>query len=209
MILYRAILKGVKEMGKIKIYDYQINKSNINSALFLLYIETFGFNQDNYASILELFQSAEGSISQFLDKNRQYLLSRKVEYDKIDKLGINGAYGYLDENGIVVPKTLDNDNRFLYAPVKRLYRPHGYNHPIVNNFDAIIANGFSSCIINAINLPCDTYFGFCMDYYDELLKITTERYKKLVELMNKASSDKYILEYDIANNKKMCLIRKR
>lgn len=196
-------------MGKIKIYDEQINRLNINSALFLLYIESFGFDQDHYAQILELHQSAEGSISQFLDKNKQYLLSRNLEYSKIDRLGINGAYGYLDENGIVVPKTLGNDNRFLHMPAKKLYKPHGYNYPSINDFDVIIVNGFSSCIINAINFSCDTYLGFCTDYYDVLLNYMLEKYKKAVELMNKVSSNKYILEYDTLNSKKLCLVRKR
>lgn len=91
-------------MGKINIYENQINESNINSALFLQYIQAYGFDPDNYLYMLELFQSAKGSISQFLKPYRQYLLSRRVEYDELDQLGIDGAYGYFHEDGILVPK---------------------------------------------------------------------------------------------------------
>ena len=85
-------------MGKINIYENQINESNINSALFLQYIQAYGFDPDNYLYMLELFQSAKGSISQFLKPYRQYLLSRRVEYDELNQLGIDGAYGYFHED---------------------------------------------------------------------------------------------------------------
>ena len=43
-----------------------INLDNINSALFLKYIESYGFDPSYYYYILELFQSGKGSLSQFL-----------------------------------------------------------------------------------------------------------------------------------------------
>ncbi len=63
-------------MTKISIYNNSINEENINSAYFLKYIEAYRFNPNNYNYILELFQSAKGSISQFLKSYNQYLTIR-------------------------------------------------------------------------------------------------------------------------------------
>ncbi len=198
-------------MGKIDIYENQVNESNINSALFLQYIQAYGFDPDNYLYMLELFQSAKGSISQFLKPNRQFLLSRQVKYDELDRLGIDGAYGYFHEDEIVVPKHAVNDNRFLYAPVKRLYTPHSYGCPTMTDFDVIIANGTSPYMNNTANFDQDKYLGFCMDDTDENLAISFERYEKLVDLINRKSRDEYVLEHDrlSSKGKELCLIRKR
>lgn len=198
-------------MGKIIIYENQLNESNINSALFLQYIQAYGFNPDNYLYILELFQSAKGSISQFLNPHRQYLLSRRVEYDELDQLGIDGAYGYFHEDGIFVPKSIVNDERFLHMAVRRLYTPHGYGCPTMEDFDVIIANGTSPYMNNTANFDQDKYLGFCMDSTDGNLDISIERYEKLIDLINKKSRDEYVLERDrlSSQGKELCLIRKR
>ncbi len=197
-------------MGKISIYKNQVNESNINSALFLQYIQTYGFDPDNYLYILELFQSAKESISQFLKPYRQYLLSRKVKYDELEQLGIDGAYGYINEDGILVPKTHFNDDQFLYTPTKRLYTPHSYSCPTMDDFDVIIANGISPYMNNTANFSQDKYLGFCMDDTDKNLDISVKRYEKLVDLINKKSRDEYVLEHDriSSEGKELCLIRK-
>ena len=106
-------------MGKIQIHESQITIENINSALFLKYIESFGFNPNNYGIIWELGQSAKGSMSQFLREYNQFLVSRQVDYAELDELGINGAYGYFQKNGIYIPISTENDIRFLYAQEKK------------------------------------------------------------------------------------------
>ena len=198
-------------MERIAIPKKSINEENINSALFLKYIEAYGFNPNNYYNILELFQSARGSMSQFLRQYNQYLLSRQVNYDELDKIGINGAYGYFHSDGIVVPKTIENDNRFLYTPVKRLYTKHSYGAPTIDDFGVIIANGTSPYMNNTANFDQDKYLGFCMDDTDENLDISVERYEQLVDLINRKSRDEYVLEHDrlSAKGKELCLIRKR
>ena len=198
-------------MEKIIISKKSINEENINSALFLKYIETYGFNPNNYHNILELFQSAKGSMSQFLRQYNQYLLSRQVNYDELDKMGINGAYGYFHSDGIVVPKTTENDNRFLHTPVKRLYIKHIYGVPTINNFDVIIANGTSPYMNNTANFDIDKYLGFCMDDTDENLAISFERYEYLVNLLNRQSQEEYTLEHDTLSSKgkQLCLVKKK
>ncbi len=198
-------------MGKININENQLNEANINSALFLKYIESYGFDPDNYLYMLELFQSAKGSISQFLRPYKQYLLSGRVKYDELDMLNIYGAYGSLNEDGILVPKTLINDNRFLNTPVKRLYPKHSYGCPTIDDFDVIIANGTSPYMNNTANFSQDKYLGFCMDDTDKILDISVKRYEQLVDLINRKSKDNYVLEHDriSSKGKELCLIRKR
>lgn len=198
-------------MGKINIYKNQVNESNINSALFLQYIQTYGFDPDNYLYILESFQSAKGSISQFLKPYKQFLLSKQVKYDELDQLGIDGAYGYFHENEILVPKTHYSDNRFLYTPNRMFHPPHIYGLPTIDNFDVIIANGTSTYMNNTANFSQDKYLGFCMDDTDKNLDISFKKYKQLVDLINKKNSDEYVLEHDqiSSKGKELCLIRKR
>lgn len=198
-------------MGKIEIYESKITDDNINSALFLQYIEAYGFNPSNYMTIWELVQSAKGSMSQFLREYNQYLLSRKVNYNDLDALGINGAYGYFHEDGICIPKTTENDNRFLHTPVKRLYTPHSYSYPNIEEFDAIIANGTSVYMKNVANFEQDKYLGFCMDENDENLGISLERYERLLDLINRQSRSEYVFEHDkiSSKGKELCLIRKK
>lgn len=198
-------------MGKIEIYESQITDDNINSALFLQYIEAYGFNPSNYGTILELVQSAKGSMSQFLRKYNQYLLSDKVSYTELDELGINGALGYFSETGICIPKSLQSDYHFFYRPVKRLYTPHSYSYPDFYETDVIIANGISSDVNNIIGHPQDIYLGFCMDEANENLGVSLERYECLLDLINRQSRSEYVFEHDkiSSKSKELCLIRKK
>ena len=72
-----------------------MNKNRINSLLFLDYMLNNGFNPRECRKVLELFQSANGSISQHLKDNDSYLLSKNVDYSEIDSIGIDVAYGFL------------------------------------------------------------------------------------------------------------------
>lgn len=203
-------------MEIIKIDNQQINEVNIDSAIFLQYLQSYGFDANEYYYILELFQSAKGSISQFLKPlYRQYLLSRQVDYDELDELEIDGAYGYFHENGIIIPKTIENDNRFLHSSAKRIYNKQGYECPTIYDFDVIIANGTSPYMNNIANTNYGQkkYLGFCMNAVDDNLDISLEMYKHLLDLINKTSRDQYVLEHDrlslTSGAKELCLIRKK
>ena len=189
----------------------KLNNQNFNSALFLSYIITEGFDPNNYANILELFQSANASMSQFLTPYNQYLLSRQVNYDELDKLNIDGAYGYLDENGILVPKTIYNDARFLQSRENSMYKRHGYGCPTIENFDVIIGNGNSQYTRHAAHLPQDQYLGFCMDKDSANLENSLKLYEHLVELINSYRREEYILarESISSGNKELCLLKRK
>ena len=77
-----------------------------NNALLLKYFKEEGRFRPYYSDgLLELGQSAYNSLSRYLNEYNQYLLSEKVNYDELNELNINGAFGYLDSCGICVPKS--------------------------------------------------------------------------------------------------------
>ena len=88
-------------MEKKTINLIDINDDNINSALFLKYIKSYGFDPICYNNILELFQSVKGSMSQFLSSYKTYLLSSSVNYDELDKFKMNGALGYIEKDKMI------------------------------------------------------------------------------------------------------------
>ena len=180
-----------------------LNQDNINSLIFLDYIKSYGFDPNNYKYILELVQSAPKSMSQFLKEYKQYLVSSKVNYEELDKIGIDGAFGYLFQNGLLIPKTIANEDRFS----KRI----NYSYPTTQDFDVIIANGTSINLLNTTNFSHDKYIGFCMDSYDENLDSSILSCKMLYDELEKKSSDNYVILHDkmSSKGKELYLVKKR
>ena len=112
-----------------------------DSLLMLKYMVSEGFNPNNYERILELLQSAPLSLSKDLTEYNPYLLSDKVVYSELDEYGIDGAYGYLENSEIMVPKSLYNDDHFLYSSEKRLCQKHSYGTPSIDEFRTVIFFG--------------------------------------------------------------------
>lgn len=177
-----------------------------------------GFNPNNYEKILELLQSAPLSLSKDLTKYNPYLLSDKVVYSELDEYGINGAYGYLQNSEIVVPKTIENDMRFLYTPNKIPYKKHSYGAPSINEFDVAVfcedslAENFTNIyktIINSLNLN-NVYFGFVTEMYPKIDHGDQRLVYVFNQLMNKFNSG-YKLSYETISeeNKKLYLIKKK
>ena len=106
-------------MSKIVINDSQIKEENINSALFLKYIEEYGFEPQKYQIIWELFQSPKGSMSQFLKSYDQYLISELTFYDGLSEIDIKGAMGEIWNQNIVI------NTKYFRTPVDetRVFEP--------------------------------------------------------------------------------------
>lgn len=191
-----------------------------DSLLMLKYMISEGFNPNYYQRILELLQSAPLSLSKDLKKYNPYLLSKKVNYQELEDYGIDGAYGYLEDSKILVPKTFYNDNHFLHQPIKSLYNRYSYSIPSTEDFDTVVffedfsednlSNETESKIIfnaveNSLNFK-NLYFGFItkmnypqMDYVDQIIKHKIDQ------------TDNYKLSYETVNeeNKKLYLIKKK
>ena len=189
-----------------------------NSLLMLKYMISEGFNPNNYQRILELLQSAPLSLTKDLKEYNPYLLSKKVNYQELSDYGIDGAYGYLQNNRILVPKTIYNDDHFLYQPAKSLYKRYSYSVPSIGEFDTIVffedfsednlsdeqKNSIYNAIENSLKLK-NLYFGFITkmndpqtDYVDQIVK------PKIDQI------DSYKLSYETISeeNKKLYLIKK-
>lgn len=164
---------------------------NINSFLFLDYILNSGFNPYNYQNILELFsKESESMVRNFINTNH-FILSRDVDYDELDRLGLNGAIGYLNFDGIRLPKIKESEDYFLGKLGKDSYPTFN-----VNDFDVIIGNGIASDLIHAFNYNKDHYLGMCVDKDDEDLDTILSLYRDVVSYLNLHSDDRYMLAKD-------------
>ena len=189
-----------------------------DSLLMLKYMISEGFNPNNYERILELLQSAPLSLSKDLKQYNPYLLSKKVVYSELDEFGIDGAYGYLENSEIVVPKTIESDNRFLYRPEteKRLYQKHSYGTPSINEFGAVIflqdsleenSDKIYNAVKNSINFK-NLYFGFITKMYPKVDYDDQRLVYALHQLMNQLEGYKLSSETISEENKKLYLIKK-
>ena len=171
------------------------NEDRINSLLFLNCIEAYGFYPDNYSGILELVQSADGSMSQFLRGYKQYLLSNKVDYERLDDLFIDGDIGY------------------LYSDINV---PGKFEHPLLKDFGVIIANGVDSSVIYSSIHNCDKYIGYCVDEANSEAELERNRWlrhnyehiKKSLELF---TGNDYVIQHErIPEDKKeLCIVRRK
>lgn len=188
-----------------------------DSLLMLTYMISEGFNPSNYERILELLQSAPLSLSKSLTEYNPYLLSDKVVYSELDEYGIDGAYGYLENKEIVVPKTLGNDNRFLYTPSKSLYQKHSYGTPSIDEFEAVMFLETSlvnnndkiyKAIQNSLGVN-NQYFGFIVDKYPSITHADQKLIYAYYQLMSKLGN--YELTHDTISeeNKELYLIKKK
>ena len=200
-----------------------MSKNEIEKAKLLLeFIKSHGFDPDNYDRTLELFAGANDSMSQHLTDYDQYLLSRRVDSDDLDIFGINGGYGYIDEDGeILLPKCFKNDDRFLYAPVRRPYTPFMYESPSIEDFRVIIGNHNPMIDENEelrqlmsslnCNYSLDQFYSILLDEDSRVFsKELTALYCRLVRTINeKNGSPLYTFEQDTIDNGKikLCLIK--
>lgn len=173
-----------------------------NAYLILEYMKSEGFNPDNYERVLELLQTVPESISKFLDN--QYLLSKKVDYQELELHMMEGANGYITSNGILVPKSVLNDEHFLYNAPKVSYKRHVYNYPTIDEFGVIIffENWISTetveTIIPSFRFDKDKFYGFIIDKSEkETLRSTEEILKTINSIYDgcKVSHDS-ISKYD-------------
>ncbi len=172
-----------------------LNNEEYNTMIFLEYIKLYGFKPENYNKILELVQGVQTSMSLYLKKYNQFLLSEKVNNNELSKYGIIGSYGYLNSNNIYIPEYLINKKE---------------NTPSINDFDVIIARDISSSLVNLHTFNQDKYIGTCIDIRSKKYKTTLEFYKMLLNAVNSASRDEYKMLHDSisSQNKELYLIKK-
>ena len=149
-----------------------------NSLLFLEFIKSYGFDPSKYNNILELYQSPQTSMSQYLKDYKQFLLSDKIKEKELDRIGINGAYGYIDMNTIVMP---NNEIKV----------------PLLNDFDVIISNGVLPSMSYLQSTTQDKFIGLCVNSFCTLA----------CELKNYGKYQVHFEHDEAYNGKEMYLIR--
>ena len=186
-----------------------------NSLLFMQFLAENKFNPENYYKILELIQSVPNSLSQYLTGFGQFLLSEKVDYQKLEENDIKGAHGHLTDTGIYIPKSNSADNYFLRSHVKIPYKRHGYAYPNMSDVDSIILYVDNKVmkedleqIKEAILYPVfDKYLGFITTKEEKEEKL----YQELLQIINQWSREEYLLSHEEMKdeNKEFYLIRKK
>lgn len=193
----------------------QEKKELLNSLKqFLQYLESQKFNPEFYEKILELNQGVYTSLSSFLEGDNQFLLSTKVDYQEVIDSGIRGAYGYVREGGIYVPKSSEGDRYFLGGHLpKVLYPRYSYEYPILRedrcDYDAVVSKGLSK--EDKFDLIINSNMAL---FLGDVLDLTAENYeetrKELVCKLYRLKSDSFNMiintERDSANNKEYVLL---
>ncbi len=189
-----------------------------DSLLMLEYMKSEGFNPNNHERVLELLQSAPLSLSKDLTKYNPFLLSDKVVYLELEEYGIDGAYGYLENSEIIVPKSLYNDEHFLNTKILRPHEKFNYGIPHISEFDVAVfcedsieekSTNIYKTIVNSLSFN-NVYFGFITEMYPKI----DFNDKRLVyifhQLLNQLDSG-YKLSYETVSeeNKKLYLIKKK
>ena len=188
-----------------------LNTDNMDSSIFLEYIKSYGFDENNYNKILELYQTPKKSISQFLSRNNTFLLAPSIkDCNEFNEMNIKGACGYLNKNEIKIPKTLKNDEILLRNKTLSKENKVLYSIPNINEFDCIIGNGISKDLKKIGLFSQDEFIGFCLDFDNKKTKQILEEYKNVFKLL-KELDDKYIFEYDslYRQGKQLCLIKRK
>lgn len=160
-----------------------------DSLLFLEFIKSYGFDPSKYNNILELYQSPKASMSQYLKDYKQFLLSDKTNEKELDNIGINGAYGYIDMNTIVIPN----------SEIKV---------PSLTDFDVIISNGVLPSMSHLQLTDQDKFIGLCVSDNDPELQFKLDSFCTLAcELKNYGKYQVHFEHDESYNGKEMCLIR--
>ena len=193
-----------------------INKL-INAYLFKEYIESEGFNPERYNQLLELNQDVLGSVSTLLKNYQQFLLSTKVDYSELQSAGIYGANGFVEKDGIFVPKSLKADDYFFggYLP-KVPYKRHWYKYPKIGEdfceYDVTISNGISKedQFDLILHSDMDLFLGDVLDISDENYEINKKQLlMKLYQIRGNSTGLNISADYDHKLGKEYVLLSRR
>ena len=191
---------------------------NKEPLLFFEFLIENGFNPNNYKNILELNNSVSESISKYINKYPQFLLSSKVEYNELLKYNVKGARGWIEEKtGIVVPKTVVATEYFRKINSENKSQRHIFDYPGISDFNSVIAyhnwtQEDLKQIISILNYPTENYYiGFMTEFNDINLKEKLEFYRLILKVINETAMTEHELVYESirSKNKKLYLIRKK
>lgn len=193
-------------------------KQTDKATMFYEFMCANGYNPEDYYN-LELNRPVSNSISKNMSEYKQFLLSRKVEYEDLEKYGIKGARGCIEEKGeILVPKSLSADRYFRMNNPMVPYVRHGYGYPDLSEFNSIISyhnwddhtmsqlGQIQSVLFNE-NLAY--YIGFIADRDDITIKNKIKLFNLLLNLINDSSIYEHKMIKDTSDDKEFYLIKRK
>lgn len=177
----------------------------------------FGEIIEQDGSIHLWFSETKTCLHLAIDKATSTVVGPWFDYQELNDYDIDGAYGYLQNSKILVPKTIYNDDHFLYQPVKSLYKRYWYDVPSVEEFDTVVffedfseanlsdkqENSIYNAVENSLKFK-NLYFGFIakmndpqVDYVDQTIKHKinqTDSYKLSCETVSKENKKLYLIK---------------
>jgi len=102
------------------------------------------------------------------------------------ELGLYGARGFIDNDGINIPKSIETDSFMRYHGFPILRRGTNFSNPTLNEFDAIICPATYDRLFYLLSTKKDMFIGVCMDSLDPKLgraKLNLEHFKLIVQTM--------------------------
>lgn len=193
-------------------------KQTDKALMFYEFMRANGYKPEDYYN-LELNRPVSNSISKNMSEYKQFLLSRKVEYEDLEKYGIKGAKGCVEERGeILVPKSLLADRYFRMNNPMVPYARHGYGYPDLSEFNSIISYhnwddhamsqfGQVQSVLSNKNLVY--YIGFITDKDDLSIENKIKIFNILLNLINDCSIHEHKMIKDTLDDKEFYLIKKK
>ncbi len=213
----KKIYQTICNMGLEENLNPDIMSKLINAYLFKEYIESEGFNPERYSQLLELNQDVLGSVSTLLKDYQQFLLSTRVNYNELQSAGIYGANGFVEKDGLFVPKSLEADDHFFggYLP-KVPYIRHWYEYPKIGEdfceYDVTISNGISKedQFDLILQSDMDLFLGDVLDISDENYEINKKQLlMKLFQIRDNSTGLSISADYDHKFGKEYVLLSRR
>jgi len=213
----KKIYQAICNMGLEENLNVDVISKIINAYLFKEYIESKGFNPERYNQLLELNQDVLGSVSALLKDYQQFLLSTRVNYNELQSVRIYGANGFIEKDGIFVPKTIEADDHFFggYLP-KVPYIRHWYEYPKIGEdfceYDVTISNGISEedqfDLILRSNM--DLFLGDVLDTNDKNYALNKKQLlMKLSQIRDNSTGLNISADYDHKLGKEYILLSRR
>lgn len=204
------LLKGIE-------FNQRNIKKMSQSHEFLSYIESYGFNPNNYEQILELNQDVNGSISLFLKEYNQFLLSMKINTSLLHEYGISGAVGYVKTDGISIARTKEMEEYFKGEYISNLpYKRYKIFCTLLRNFftenNVVISRGISKNdnYRTILDSNVDLFLGDVFELDKEKDSFKREELLKKLNLFSKDRDDLEIhSDTDLNHNKEFVLLSRK
>lgn len=185
-------------------------KSNLDTRLFLKYLQYNGFKVNDYKKLLEISQSPEDSISKLIKDYDQFLLTFFSIDSSLEKAGIKGSIGFIKDGKIIYP-----DRKFLDQTAFERRKDH-HDYPEISDFDVILSGKITDSAFAAATLKQPKFFGFCNDLNDKNNAFQERRAKLLLEEIIKSGQDNYEMVSETlspdsiySNGKRLVLIKEK